>query len=164
MAAQIWQEYQVSVLAAPPPIEGTGVGNLAPDFSLPTLTGQTLRLADLRGQVVLVNFWATWCGPCREELPLLMQSYQQHRAEGFVVVGVNVGEGENQVREFAEELGIDFPIVLDTDQNVSRQYRVFGLPTSLLLNRQGVIDYVLVGALHDPAWSQTLRETLSANE
>ncbi|NOZ49057.1 MAG: redoxin domain-containing protein [Chloroflexi bacterium] len=155
------KEHAVTILSQPQPVTGLSIGNLAPDFTLPTLTGSPLRLSDLRGKVVLLNFWATWCYACRQEMPLLMDSYRQHQSQDFVVVGVDVGEAAPQIQDFIDELQITFPIVLDADQSISRQYRVFGLPTSFLLDRQGVIDYVFVGALHPPQWEDALQQTLA---
>ncbi|NOZ72816.1 MAG: TlpA family protein disulfide reductase, partial [Chloroflexi bacterium] len=155
------QEHKVTVLAPPAPIIGLLVGNIAPDFTLRTLSGDTLRLADLRGQVVLLNFWATWCGPCQKEMPLLMESYLQYQDQGFVVVGINVGESTLKIQSFVDALQITFPIALDEKLQVNHQYRVFGLPTSFLLDRQGVIDYRAIGALRQSEWERVLKQTMA---
>ncbi|NLF79339.1 MAG: redoxin domain-containing protein [Chloroflexi bacterium] len=121
---------------------GLEIGQRAPDFEAQTLDGETVALSDYRGQMVLVNFWATWCGPCREEMPDFETIYNLHRAEGFVVLAVNNQEEPDTVRTFADELGLTFPIVLDETGTInSKLYRsaIQGYPTSLLLDPDGII-------------------------
>ncbi|MCP4168539.1 MAG: redoxin domain-containing protein [Chloroflexi bacterium] len=137
----------VKILVEFAPTEGLMVGNLAPDFQVATLDGSTLALRDLRGQAVILNFWATWCGPCREEMPLLQQTYESYLERGVVVLGVDVGEGTEDVQAFVHDIGVTFPIGLDRDQTLSRRYRVFGLPTTFFIDQQGVINYVTAGAV-----------------
>jgi len=129
------------------PLEGLGIGDLAPDFEISTLEGDTLRLSDLRGQIVILNFWATWCLPCQKEMPLLVDTYTQHGDKGVTVFAVNIGEEAGVVRDFTEDFGMTFPVGLDADETVMQGYRLFGLPTTFFINRQGVIDYVVAGAL-----------------
>ncbi len=151
---------RLQVLFKPQPIEGLRVGNVAPDFELIDLSGKPLRLRDLRGKAVILNFWATWCAPCRQEMPLLQQAFAQYAPEGLVIVGVDLGEEQTIVQNYVDQLGIDFPIVLDREEQVSRRYRVFGLPTSFFINRQGVIDYMLVGPVSDKLLHRQLPQTL----
>ncbi|MFQ6101674.1 MAG: peroxiredoxin family protein [Anaerolineae bacterium] len=121
-------------------------GHLAPDFTLPDLAGNELRLSDLKGQVVLVNFWATWCPNCRRELPALNTVYQELKNQGLVVVAVDIQESLSHVAAFVEEHQLSFPIVLDSDGSVAQQYRVQGVPTSFVVDREGVIQETHVGA------------------
>lgn len=125
-------------------------GTPAPDFTVPRLGGGTITLADYRGQVVLVNFWATWCPPCRAEMPELEAVYRQHRDAGFVILGVDQAEDEATVRDFVAERGFSWTFALDRDGAVSRDYGALGLPTSVLIDREGRIVYRWSGALTRP--------------
>jgi peroxiredoxin len=121
-----------------PPI-GLAPGYVAPELTLTDLQGETVRLSDLRGQPVLINFWAVWCTFCRIELPEMQEVYQEHRDSGFVILAVDVQEEAAEVRAFVEELGLTFPILLDSGGAVTRAYRVRGLPTSYFVGADGII-------------------------
>ncbi len=121
------------------------VGFAAPDFTLETLGGETVSLADLRGQVVLINFWATWCPPCRAEMPAIQQVYETYRDQGFTVLAVDVQEGKAQVANFAEERGLSFPILMDLDGAVSARYQVKAMPSTFFVDRSGVIQEITLG-------------------
>jgi len=118
----------------------------APDFTLETVDGETIRLSEMQGKVVALNFWATWCGPCRLEMPDL-----QDRAELFpdqlVVLGVNFAETAEEVAAFREEVGIDFPLLLDPEGDVQRLYRVLGYPTTFFIDEQGTIRAQHIGLM-----------------
>jgi len=121
---------------------GLGIGQRAPDFEAQTLDGQPVALSDFRGQMVLVNFWATWCGPCREEMRDFETIYNLHKSDGFVILAVNNQEPADTVRAFVDELGLTFPIVLDESGALNnRLYRdaIQGYPTSLLIDPDGII-------------------------
>lgn len=118
----------------------------APAVTLRDLDGRPLTLRDLRGQVVFVNFWATWCVPCRNEMPALENLYRAYRDRGFVVVGVNFRESAGVVRGFMQELRLSFPALVDTDAAVSRAFGVRGLPVSFLLDREGRILWKAIGS------------------
>ncbi len=122
------------------------VGNLAPDFQLSNLDGQSVSLSDFRGRPVLVNFWATWCGPCRYEMPFLQRIHEEQAANGLVVLGVNLGESPAEIREFMADFGLSFTMLLDSRQDVALTYNVRGIPTTLLIDEDGVIRYRKVGA------------------
>ncbi len=128
---------------------GAGVsaaeGDIAPNFLLELLDGGELRLSDLRGSPVVINFWATWCAPCRKEMPQLVQAYDRHRNDGLIVVAVNLQEGKDTVRPFARDFGMDFPIVVDRDGEVGDAYRLPGLPTTFFIQRDGTIRSVFTG-------------------
>lgn len=119
---------------------GPGVGRQAPDLRLESLDGHQVSLADYAGQVVLLNFWATWCPPCEEEIPAIEKAYQAHRDDGFVVLGINDGEALEVVRAFAGELGITYPVLIDKHRDVAAQYRRRGLPLTVIVDRDGVIQ------------------------
>jgi len=143
--------------AAPAPFAagGTGaldhralvVGQPAPDFVLMDVNGHAIRLSDLRGQVVLVNFWATWCIPCRQELPAIEQVYSEQRDRGFTALEVNEQESPADVESFASQIGATPPIVLDSAASVLAQYRFKGLPDSVLVDPQGTVRSVSYGPL-----------------
>ncbi|MBT3313613.1 MAG: TlpA family protein disulfide reductase [Anaerolineae bacterium] len=122
-------------------------GFLAPDFTLETLEGESITLSDLRGKAVLLNFWATWCPPCRAEMPAFQQAYADYADQDFVIVAVNAIQQDNlaAINEFQAEFGLSFPIVLDNDANVSRAYQVRSLPTSFFIDKKGVISEVVIG-------------------
>lgn len=122
-------------------------GFTAPDFELQTLSGETVRLSDFRGQVVLVNLWATWCPPCRAEMPAIEAVYREYASQGFVVLGVNAANQDDlgQVKDFAQDYDLSFPILLDLDGSVSRIYALRSLPTSFFIDGDGIIREVVIG-------------------
>jgi peroxiredoxin len=123
-------------------------GFLAPDFTLDTLDGSQVTLSKLRGQIVVVNFWATWCLPCRAETPALEKSYAQYKDSGVVILGVNLTDQDSirEVESFVQEFRLTYPILLDRDGTVSNTlYQIRGLPTTFFVNREGIIRTVLVG-------------------
>jgi peroxiredoxin len=119
------------------PQPGPFVGDLAPDFRLPTLDGGSAALSDHRGHRVLVNFFATWCDPCRAEMPGLEAQAQKHTADEWVVLGVDVMESREALSAFRAEFGLTFPLLRDENAEVARQYLVTGTPTSLFIDRAG---------------------------
>ena len=128
---------------SPSPCEGF----LAPDFTLDTLDGTKVTLSKLRGKIVLINLWATWCPPCRAEMPALENAYKQYKDSGVVVLGLNVTnqDSEKDIPPFVDEFGLTFPILLDRDGSVSALYQLKGLPTTYFVNREGIIRTVVVG-------------------
>ena len=119
----------------------------APALELPDLEGVARNLADWRGQVVLVNFWATWCPPCLEEMPSLQRLAERLRGQPFAVVAVNVAETERRVAHRAKQMGLDFPVLLDADGAAFKAWGGKGLPTSVLIDRSGAIRYLGLGPL-----------------
>ncbi len=122
-----------AVHAAPAPV--------APDFTLRSADGRNVRLDELRGQVVLVNFWATWCGPCREEMPRLDALYAKYRKSGFVLLAVNIDDDPKVALATAAKLGVSFPVLLDTDKKVSKQYELSTMPSTVVVDRDGKLRY-----------------------
>ena len=114
----------------------------APDFTLRSMNGPNLRLQEQRGQVVLVNFWATWCGPCRQEIPHLNRLYDKYRASGFVLLGVNIDEDARAAADLAAKLGVKFPVLLDTDKKVSRLYDMSAMPATVVIDKDGRVRYI----------------------
>jgi thiol-disulfide isomerase/thioredoxin len=138
------------VAGADEPLESDGrapqEGSAAPDFVLTTLDGGEARLSDFGGKVVLINFWATWCGPCREEMPLFEEAQQQFGTENLVILAVNVQESPGTVRPFVERLALTYPIVMDTKGSVARRYQVRSYPTTYFIGRDGRVEGRRVGA------------------
>lgn len=122
-------------------------GFTAPDFNLGLLDGGTVTLSELKGKVVLVNFWTSWCPPCRKEMPAIESVYRSYKDLGLVVIGLNLTaqDSEQAAALFAQEVGVTFPIALDLDNSVGNLYRVTALPTSFFIDRKGVIRSVIVG-------------------
>jgi len=114
-------------------------GQRAPAFPLSDPAGKSVALDSYRGRVVVMNLWATWCPPCRAEMPDLQRLYAAYGAQGLVVLGINQGESGSRASEFAHSLGIHFPILLDADQQYGRTYSALGLPTTVVVDRNGII-------------------------
>lgn len=117
----------------------------APAFSLRGEDGKTYRLSDYRGKVVVLNFWATWCPPCRYEMPSMERAHNKVKDEGIVLLAVNVGETEDEIFEFTGRYPVTFPLLLDSDGAVVRRYRVVGLPTTFVIDPRGRITHRAVG-------------------
>lgn len=122
-------------------------GSPAPDFTLETPDGETVSLSDYHGQPVVLNFWATWCAPCREEMPLLQETYEAHQEDGLVVIGVNVRENPETIERFLDEVGVDFPVLLDPDAEVVNRYLVTSLPLTFFIDRNGNVRTLVVGGM-----------------
>jgi peroxiredoxin len=134
----------------------------APDFTLHAMGGPNLRLQEQRGRVVMVNFWATWCAPCRQEMPHLNRLYEKYRGAGFVLLGVNVDEDTGKAAEVAAKLGVTFPVLLDTQKSVSKLYDVSTMPSTMLIDRDGKVRYVHRGYLagYEDNYEKQIRELL----
>jgi peroxiredoxin len=117
-------------------------GDKAPDFTLRANTGKNIKLSELRGQVVMINFWATWCGPCRQEMPHLERLHDQYRRAGFALLGVNLDENSKSAESLARELGVRFPVLFDSGKKISGRYDVDAMPSTLLIDRSGVVRYL----------------------
>jgi peroxiredoxin len=117
-------------------------GQTAPDFALKSSTGENLRLSEYRGDVVMINFWATWCGPCRQEMPLLDELYGRYSRVGFNLLGVNIDDDSRRAMQMIEELGVSFPVLFDAQKEVSRLYEVEAMPVTVIVDRQGTVRYV----------------------
>lgn len=117
-----------------------GVGELAPDFQLETVDGKQVKLSDYKGKVVLLNFWASWCEPCRQEMPDVEKAYETYKDQGLVVLGANLRENNVSVQGFADNLGLTFPILMDKDGNVATQlYKVKPIPTTYFIDKDGYL-------------------------
>jgi thiol-disulfide isomerase/thioredoxin len=125
------------------------------------LAGRTVQLSDLRGQRVMLNFWATWCGPCRLELPHMVTLYQEMAGQGFEILAVNVREAPDTVRPFVDQNDLRFPVLLDPAGQVSGYYFVRAIPTSIFIDENGIITAVHIGTLTDETLRQYVLELMS---
>jgi peroxiredoxin len=125
-----------------PAAPAVGVPRPAPDFALKSLSGENLRLSEYLGQVVLLNFWATWAGPCRRQMPELDRLHQTYRSAGLVVLGVNVDEDQARAASFARTLGVSYPVLFDARKQVAPAYDLKTLPTTVLIDRAGRVRFV----------------------
>lgn len=128
-------------------IPAPGEGFLAPDFTLQNTDGETVRLSDLKGKVVLLNLWASWCPPCKAEMPAMQRVFQQYQGEGFLILAVNATAQDDResALKFASSLGLTFPILFDLDGAVSQKYQVHSMPTSFFIDTEGTIQRVVIG-------------------
>lgn len=146
-ALQIWftrlDPSQAPFSELPAPQEGFP----APDFTLTTIQGDELTLSDFRGTAVMVNIWASWCGPCRSEMPAMQEVYETYPSQEFTILAVNATDGDSRkaAKDFVTKHQLTFPILLDTTGEVGDRYRVHSLPTSFFIDRRGVIDKVVIG-------------------
>jgi peroxiredoxin len=141
------------------------VGRAAPDFLLETPDGRALRLSDLRGQPVLVNFWASWCAPCRQEMPEIVRAYDAQRANGLVVVAIDLQENAGAVRAFAGEFGMEFPIVIDRTGQVAESWRIGGpiegIPSSYFIDAHGIVRARHYGPMSEDDLASGLAEIMN---
>lgn len=137
-------------------------GKSAPDFTLKTLSGENASLSDYKGKIVLINFWATWCTYCDQEMPDLEKLYNENKDNDFVVLAVDVGEEENVARDYIEEGGYTFPVLLDSDSKVSRNsYYVSAFPTSYFIDKEGNLIGAVSGMMTYPQMTQILQDIRS---
>ncbi len=141
--------------------ESAAVGAPAPDFELNNLANEPVRLSDLRGKIVVINFWATWCEPCKVEMPFFEELYSSSQKK-LEILAVNFDEPSQQVQQFAEEYQLSFPILLDPGGNVQNLYRVRGYPTTFMLDEEGIVRYHHIGLITEGQLDQYLSE-LGAN-
>ena len=132
----------------------------APDFTLRSAEGKNLRLNEQRGQVVLVNFWATWCGPCRQEMPHLNRLYDKYKASGFTLLGVNIDDDPRTAASTASRMGLKFPVLLDADKSVSKLYDLGSMPATVLIDRDGKVRFLHRGYREgmEEAYERQIRE------
>lgn len=138
----------------PPQVSGT-----APDFQTTMPKGEPVSLKDHRGKIVLLTFWATWCEPCKKEMPEIEAAYEAHKGEGLAVLAVNFGEKAEEAQAFSEKMGLTFPILLDRKVNIAEQYGVVSLPVTFFIDRNGVIrERVFGGTLTKESIGKTIEE------
>lgn len=146
--ADIQKNTTVEILYEPPE-EAPVLNAVAPDFTLTNLAGEAVSLSQFRGKPVVINFWATWCVPCRREMPAFQQAFETYQADDLVILAINMEEDATLVEPFVDELGLDFEILYDEDGQVTKEYQVTGLPRTLFVDPQGVIRHIQVGEVQD---------------
>ncbi len=125
------------------------VGDDAPDFALVDLNGETHRLSDYKGQGVFLNFWGTWCAPCKKEMPAMGRQYETYKDQGVQILAVNIAESDLKVRTFAEQYGMVFPTLIDKTKSVMEVYNIKTLPATLLINPEGKITKIITGEMNE---------------
>ena len=157
--AWYWQVLVIAGLVALMALVGWGLARAqegpkgsgpAPDFTLETFEGESIQLSDLRGQVVVINFWASWCPPCREEAPYLEASWREYRDQGVVFLGVDYVDTDIEALAYIEEFGISYPNGPDLQTRISQAYRIQGVPETFFIGKDGTIRGVKVGPLAPP--------------
>jgi thiol-disulfide isomerase/thioredoxin len=137
--------------------------SLAPNFTLQDLNGQPLALSDFRGKVVLLDFWATWCAPCRTEIPHLVEFQEKYREQGFQVVGISMDDGPKPVREFYQEFRMNYPVAMGNDKIADAYGGVLGLPVTLLIGRDGLIQAKYTGVVEMAVVEEKIKTLLQMN-
>jgi peroxiredoxin len=132
----------------------------APDFTLKSSGGENLRLSEFRGEVVMINFWASWCGPCRQEMPLLDELYSQYKPMGFTILGVNVEEDSAQAKQMLKDSPVNFPVLFDNQSQVSKLYNVVAMPSTVLVDRDGNVRYLHQG--YKPGFEDAYQQQVRA--
>jgi peroxiredoxin len=153
--------FALALLATAAPAQATlAAQSPAPDFTLKTAEGRNLRLQEQRGQVVMVNFWASWCGPCKQEMPHLNRLYGKYQASGFTLLGVNVDDDPRQAMAVAARMGLKFPVLLDADKAVIKRYDMGSMPATVLIDRDGRVRYLHRGYREgmEASYEQQIRE------
>lgn len=140
----------------------TATAEKAPDFTLKNDQGENVRLAEQRGKVVMINFWASWCTPCRKEMPLLDELHERYKSAGFTLFGINVEQNTEAAKAFLEDVGVTFPILYDPKSEVSRAYQVKAMPTTVMVDRDGEVRYVNRGYKEgdEEKYRQQIRELI----
>ncbi|MCY8669806.1 thiol-disulfide oxidoreductase ResA [Bacillus haynesii] len=139
---------------------GLGLNEQAPNFKLTTLNCEEIELNKLKGKAVLVNFWGTWCEPCKREMPAIQDAYEQYKDKKFEIVAVNVQESDVSVKSFINNIGISFPIALDKTGEVYRSWNIFNLPSSIFINSEGIIERKYEGEISRKQLDQWINELL----
>ena len=143
------------------PTEVPEIGKLAPGFQLTDTDGQSVSLSGFKGEPVLLNFWATWCGPCRMEMPYIQEVYNRRSEHGVVVLSINIGESLTRVEEFMQDYNLSFPVLLDFEGNVAERYNVGGIPTTYFIDSEGIIRDMQIGAFRSVAEIEDILNMIS---
>ena len=142
------------------PANASDISGKAPDFTLKSSSGKNLRLSDYRGNVVLLNFWASWCGPCRQEMPLLEAMYKKYKKLGFVILGVNVEQDSSKANAYLSDVSVSFPILYDNNNTASKLYNVSAMPTTVIIDRNGNMRYLHKG--YKPGYEKDYKKQVKA--
>ena len=137
-------------------LQAAEISGKAPDFTLKSRSGKNIRLAELRGKVVMLNFWASWCTPCREEMPLLEKIHQRYESLGFTLLGINIENTHDDVKKFLSDVKVSFPVLYDTTNKVSELYSISAMPTTILIDRDGNMRFLHKG--YKPGYEESYRQ------
>ena len=129
-----------------PPAEEVNAGNAAHDFQLPDLDEKPVSLSDFQGKPILINFWASWCRPCRTEMPYIQQVYEEWSDKGLVVLAIKIGETPSEVKKFMRDYELSLPVLLDTKRLAVQKYEVWSIPTTFFIDKNGIIQAKIIGA------------------
>lgn len=140
--------------------DASSIRGKAPDFTLKSNTGKNLKLSEFRGQVVMINFWASWCAPCRQEMPLLEELYKKYKGLGFTLLGVNVEEDSSKAVSLLRNIKVSFPILFDNKNKVSKMYKVAAMPTTIIIDRNGNMRYLHKG--YKPGYEKDYQKQVRA--
>lgn len=136
------------------------ISGKAPNFTLKSMSGENLKLSEYRGQVVMMNFWASWCAPCRQEMPLLEDLYKKYKGLGFTLLGVNVEEDSRKASTLLRSIKVSFPILFDSKNKVSKLYKVSAMPTTIIIDRDGNMRYLHLG--YKPGYERDYQQQIRA--
>lgn len=139
--------YTVYATATKDKVKVLKVGSQAPDFELVDLDGNTHRLSDYEGQGVFLNFWGTWCEPCKKEMPAMDRQYTEYKNQGVQILAVNIAQSEFEVQKFIKSLNVHFPVVIDKTKSVMTAYNIRPLPTTILVNPEGKVEKIITGEM-----------------
>ena len=152
---------QAITLSASPTGPAPRLEREAPDFTLRTLDGQDVKLSDFRGRPVWINFWATWCPPCRAETPDIQEVYENHESDGLVVLAISIGESPSTVSDYVKRTGTTFTTGVDQTTSIAAQYRIVGIPTHFFIDREGVIREWRIGSMSKKTMENKVKEIMS---
>ncbi len=132
------------------------ISGKAPNFTLKSRSGKNIKLSELRGQVVMINFWASWCAPCRQEMPLLEKIYKKYKRLGFTLLGVNVEQNTRAAKNWLKNVNVSFPVLFDSSNKTSKLYKVSAMPTTVIIDRNGNMRYLHKG--YKPGYEQSYKK------
>jgi peroxiredoxin len=135
----------IAISGAALTVQAEAINVAAPDFTLESRSGDNIRLEDHRGEVVMLNFWASWCGPCRQEMPLMDDIYSRYQDLGFTILAVNVDENRDEALRFLDKVPVSYPVLYDPESSVSELYEVPAMPTTVMIDRDGNARYIHYG-------------------
>lgn len=135
----------LTLFALAPFVASAGDSQPAPDFTLPNQQKQEIKLSDLKGEVIMINFWASWCAPCRKEMPLLDAMYKKYKPLGFTLLGVNVDENSNDAYALLKDIPVSFPVVFDSHGRVGKLYNLVAMPSTVFIDRSGNVRFAHAG-------------------
>lgn len=136
------------------------IGRKAPNFSLEQLNGSPIALADLKGKGVVLNFWGSWCDPCKAEMPELQKQHEAYKDKGLVIIGVNIGESPITVQPFVKQYGINFPIMLDRASEITKLYRIGPIPTTFFIDKDGEVKEIFIGQMNEQIMTEKVAKIL----